>query len=271
MRILWYMRHRTPTSGPVDQAIGYVRVSTVEQGDSGAGLEAQRRAIAAYCEARGWTLVRVEQGVTSGASTNGRHGLADALAAIRRGEAGTLIVAKLDRLSRSVGDFAAMLTDARREGWNLAVLDLGVDLSTPMGEAMAGMASVFAQFERRVIGERTRAALAVKRSQGVRLGRPRLINAPLRRRIHRLRAEGRTMQAIADKLNAEGVPTVGGGRWQPSTIDRVLKAEVAQAAQPPAVAGGMPRAGSLAARQAALDAFMRAEHDRKLLATSRPQ
>jgi DNA invertase Pin-like site-specific DNA recombinase len=252
----------------VDQVIGYVRVSTIEQGDSGAGLEAQRRTITAYCQSRGWTLLRVEQDVTSGATTNGRRGLADALAAIRRGEAGTLVTAKLDRLSRSVGDFAAMLTDARGEGWNLCVLDLGCDLSTPMGEAMAGMASVFAQFERRVIGERTRAALAVKRSQGVRLGRPRLIDASLRRRIHRLRAEGRTMQAIADLLNAEGVPTAKGGQWLPSTIDRVLKAEAAPAAQPPGP-GGVPRAGSLAYRRAALDELIRAEHDRKLRATSR--
>ncbi len=217
-------RARRTTTGPVDQAIGYVRVSTVEQGDSGAGLEAQRRMIAAYCQSRGWTLVKIEQDITSGASTNGRHGLADALAAIRRGEAGTLVAAKLDRVSRSVGDFARMLDDARRERWNLVLIDLGLDLSSPMGEAMAGMASVFAQFERRVIGERTRAALAVKRSEGVRLGRPRLIDEPLRRRIRRLRSHGRTMQAIADRLNAEGVPTARGGPWQPSTIDRVLKA-----------------------------------------------
>ena len=207
---------------PVDQVIGYVRVSTVEQGDSGAGLEAQRRAITAYCQSRGWTLIRVEQDVTSGASTNGRHGLADALAAIRHGEAGTLVVAKLDRLSRSVGDFASMLAAARREGWNLAVLDLGCDLSTPMGEAMAGMASVFAQFERRVIGERTKAALQVKRSQGIVLGRRPAIEASIRALIHQLREQGRTLQAIADQLNGQAVPTVGGGPWQTSTIQRVL-------------------------------------------------
>jgi DNA invertase Pin-like site-specific DNA recombinase len=215
-------RHQR-TSTPVDQVIGYVRVSTVEQGDSGAGLEAQRRAIAAYCQSRGWTLIRVEQDITSGASTNGRHGLAEALAAIHRFEAGTLVVAKLDRLSRSVGDFASMLDAARREGWNLAVLDLGCDLSTPMGEAMAGMASVFAQFERRVIGERTRAALAVKRSQGVRLGRPRVIDEKVRRRIRTVRQSGRTLQAICDLLNRDRVPTVRGGPWLPSTVDRVLK------------------------------------------------
>jgi DNA invertase Pin-like site-specific DNA recombinase len=108
----------------------------------------------------------------------------------------------------------------------VAVLDLGVDLSTPIGEAMANMAATFAQLERRMIGERTRAALAVKRSEGVRLGRPRLIDDSLRRRIRGLRARGQTMQGIADKLNNEGVPTARGGRWQPSTIERVLKSAV---------------------------------------------
>jgi DNA invertase Pin-like site-specific DNA recombinase len=217
------MSRHAKTTTPVDRAIGYIRVSTAEQGDSGLGLEAQRRAIADYCRSRRWTLVRVEQDVTSGASTNGRHGLADALAAIRSGEAGTLIVAKLDRLSRSVSDFAHLLDDARREGWNLAVLDLGVDLSTPQGEAMANMTATFAQLERRLIGERTKAALAVRKSQGVRLGRARWIVPEVRHRIHQLRAEGLTMQGIADLLNAEGEPTAQGGRWRPSTIDRVLK------------------------------------------------
>jgi DNA invertase Pin-like site-specific DNA recombinase len=141
---------------------------------------------------------------------------------IRRGEAGTLVVAKLDRLSRSVGDFASMLAAARREGWNLAVLDLGCDLSTLMGETMAGMASVFAQFERRVIGERTRAALQVKRLQGIVLGRRPAIEVTIRARIRKLREQGWTLQAIASHLNDEAVPTVGGGSWRTFTIQRVL-------------------------------------------------
>ena len=97
------------------------------------------------------------------------------------------MVAKLDRLSRSVIDAAQTIERARREGWNLVALDLGVDFSTAAGEAMAHMTAVFAQLERRLIGERTRAALAVRKAQGVRLGRPPALTEQLRRRIRRLR------------------------------------------------------------------------------------
>src|SRR4051812_33313444 len=109
--------------------IGYIRVSTDEQGASGAGLEAQRSAILAECERRGWQLVRVEEEVLS-AKTLRRPGLQRALDACRSGEAAGIVVAKLDRLSRSLIDFAGLLTEAQRGGWNVVALDLGVDLST---------------------------------------------------------------------------------------------------------------------------------------------
>ena len=97
-----------------------------------------------------------------------------ALEAIEAGTAEGLVVAKLDRLSRSLLDFAALMERGRKRGWNLIALDLGVDTSTPSGEMMASVLATFAQqFERRLIGQRTKDALAVKRSQGVVLGRPR--------------------------------------------------------------------------------------------------
>ena len=80
-----------------------------------------------------------------------------------------------------------------------------------------------AQWERRIIGQRTKDALAIRRSQGVQLGRPRAIPEEVRRRIRRERKRGRTLQAIADRLNADLVPTGhGGGRWHASTIHAVL-------------------------------------------------
>ena len=189
----------------------------------GAGLEAQRQAIQEACTARGWRLVAIHQDVASGRSLEGRQGLATALQAIRAAEATGLVVAKLDRLSRSVIDAAQTIERARREGWNLVALDLGVDFSTAAGEAMAHMTAVFAQLERRLIGERTRAALAVRKAQGVRLGRPPVLPEQLRRRIRRQRARGLTLQAIADRLTAAGVPTAHGGvRWYPSTVRWVL-------------------------------------------------
>lgn len=153
--------------------VGYVRVSTAEHGDSGLGLEAQRSAIAAECHQRGWILRAIhEDAGASGKTMNGRPALAAALTMVKAGEAEGIVVAKLDRLSRSLLDFVGLVARAQKEGWNLVALDLGIDLSTPAGEAMANVMATFSQLERRLISQRTKDALAVKRSQGVRLGRP---------------------------------------------------------------------------------------------------
>ena len=151
--------------------VGYVRVSTDEQADSGLGLAAQRAAVASEAERRGWTLVEVYEDAQSGKSLD-RPGLAEALAAVEEGRAAGILVAKLDRLSRSLRDFADLMSRARSKGWNLVALDLGVDLSTPAGEFMANVMASAAQWERRIIGQRTKDALAAKRAQGVKLGRP---------------------------------------------------------------------------------------------------
>src|SRR6185437_7338010 len=98
-----------------------------------------------------------------------RPHLQAALAACRAGEATGLVVAKLDRLSRSLIDFARLLEEAKKHGFNVVALDLGVDLSTPSGEFLANVMASAAQWERRIIGERTKSALAVKRAQGMRL------------------------------------------------------------------------------------------------------
>jgi DNA invertase Pin-like site-specific DNA recombinase len=206
--------------------VGYVRVSTAEQGESGAGLEAQREAIAASCVQRGWQLVKIEQDVASGKSRNGRHGLDAAIAACERSDADGLIVSKLDRLSRSVVDFAGLLERARRKGWALVALDLGVDTSTPSGEMMANVVISFAQYERRLIGQRTKDALAVKKAQGVKLGRASTLPASTRRRILSDRARGLSYRAIADRLNVAGVPTGQGGKqWYPMTVRTVALSE----------------------------------------------
>lgn len=132
-------------------------------------------------------------------------------------------MSKLDRLSRSVADFAKLLEQAQRKGWSLVVLDLGIDATTAAGEMVANVMASLAQWERRMIGERTRAALAVKKQQGVRLGREPKLDAKLRARIRRARQRGRSFAAIADQLNAENVPTAqGGAKWHPSTVSYVV-------------------------------------------------
>jgi DNA invertase Pin-like site-specific DNA recombinase len=169
--------------------VPYRRVSTREQADKGAGLDAQRTAMKfglqmKQAEALNWDCV--DRG-KSGKNLK-RDGLDQTLKLIRSGEAGGLIVSKLDRLSRSLMDFAWLMATAEKEGWNIVALDLGVDLATPAGKAMAGMLAVFAEFERNVISQRTKDGLAEKRDQGVRLshgdleagrvaGRPRVAGA----------------------------------------------------------------------------------------------
>jgi DNA invertase Pin-like site-specific DNA recombinase len=135
------------------------------------------------------------------------------------------VVAKLDRLSRSMADFTRLMERSWKKGWALVALDLGVDTTTPAGEMIANSVANFSQFERRLIGQRTKDALAVKKAQGVKLGPPRTMSDKVVRRIERLRAKGLSYRAIADSLNAAGVPTAhGGAQWHPSTVQKALTA-----------------------------------------------
>src|SRR5262245_36311820 len=116
---------------------------------------------------------------------------------------------------------------ARKKGWNLVALDLGVDTSAPSGEMMASVLATFAQFERRLIGQRTKDALAVTRAQGVQLGRPRTMEVETVERIHELRRLGMSVSDIAHELNAERIPTpTGRGRWRSPGVKRALSWEV---------------------------------------------
>jgi len=205
------------------RVIGYVRVSSDEQAMSGAGLEAQRRAIVAECRRRGWQIVRVIEEAGYSAKDFKRPGVQEAMRALAAGEANALVVAKLDRLSRSMLDFTAVMAKAQKQSWALVALDCAVDTTTPAGEAMAHVLATFAQFERRLIAERTKAALAVKKAQGVRLGRPASIPDKLAKRIVHMREKGMTLQAICATLNAEQVPTPrGGALWRPTSLRAVL-------------------------------------------------
>lgn len=204
--------------------IGYCRVSTDEQGASGLGLEAQRETIEREAARRGWQLVRVYQDVASGGTTNGRHGLTEAVDAIESGDASGLLVAKLDRLSRSLADFATLMDRARRRGWELVVADLGIDTTSPTGELLSSVVASMSAYERRLIGQRTREALAVLRARGVRLGRPPAVPMSVVRLAARRRGAGRSLAGIADELTAKGIPTgQGGRRWYPSTVSKLLQ------------------------------------------------
>lgn len=205
--------------------IGYCRVSTGRQADSGLSLEAQEAKLQTEADRRGVTLrIVVEQ--ASGGSVKCRPILKQALVDLAEGRAAGLMTTKLDRLARSVGDYCRMVEQAEGEGWTLISLDVPVDPSTPMGKAFAGMLAVFGELERGLISERTRTAMQQAKANGRRLGGSRNERSPeLAARVYGMRGEQMTYQAICDTLTAEGEPTLRGGReWRPSSVQALLRA-----------------------------------------------
>ena len=203
--------------------IGYVRVSTEEQANSGLGVEAQEAVLREACERRGWTYELAHDLGCSGKLVN--PALRESLTRLAGGRADALVVAKMDRLARSVVHASDILNLARTQEWNLVVLDLGVDMSTPQGRAMAQMLAVFAELEREMIAARTREALAARKARGQHIGRPRLATTDVVRRILEERAAGKSFARIASVLTDEGVLSPAGRpKWQPSTVRRIFNA-----------------------------------------------
>src|SRR5689334_21285780 len=123
--------------------IGYCRVSTAEQVASGAGMQSQRQAIRREAKARGWVLVELVEDAGHSAKDLRRPGIQLALERLKDGQADALVVAKMDRLSRSMLDFAGLIERSRRQGWAVVALDLGLDTTTPNGELMANVLASF--------------------------------------------------------------------------------------------------------------------------------
>lgn len=216
-------RPTRPAGSPL-RVVLYSRVSTAEQTESGAGLAAQETALRAHATHRGWEVVALltDSGV-SGKSLTGRPALAQALQRVADGEADALAVSKLDRLSRSLLDFAGLMVRAQAEGWALVALDVDVDTTAPSGRLVANVMASVAEWERETIGARTRDSLAAKRAQGVVLGRPRAASSEAVGRARALRAAGLSYAACAERMNADGVPTAHAAvRWYPSTVRKVL-------------------------------------------------
>lgn len=216
------MTNESPRVSPL-RAVLYRRASTREQGDSGLGLSAQRDKLVAEALHRGWDIVADLHDISSGRKTNGRHGLEQALGMLKGHEADVLVCTRLDRLSRSVSDFARLIEEARREHWQFIALDLGVDTTTATGEMVANMLAALAQWERRLISERTKDALAVAKAGGKKLGHPSQLSAQTERKVLSLRRRGLSADRIAQRLNAEEVPTPSGrGRWHETMVRRIL-------------------------------------------------
>lgn len=210
--------------------VAYLRVSTREQADSGHGLDAQRMEIERMAVARDWTIIDwcVDAGVSGTTPLSEREGWSRAARLAQLGAAEGIVVTKIDRVSRSVRDFADLVCRANKCSWALIVLDIGLDLTTPMGKFVAHVLCAAAELERDMASQRTKDGLAAARAKGVRLGGPRSLPEDVADRIAELRQGGATLAAIAELLNEEGVPTARGGvRWYPASVRAVLNRQPA--------------------------------------------
>lgn len=203
------------------QLIGYARVSTDEQALYGHGLDAQETKLRDYARRQNAEMIVVQEEGKSAKSLD-RPRLMWALGQIAARKADGLVVAKLDRLTRSVIDFALLLEWFTVADAQLVALDFDLDTSTPSGRMVAHMMAAVAEWERGVISQRTRDALAAAKARGKAIGPP-AVDADVTKRIQRMREEGLTYRAICDELNAEGVPTTRGAQeWRPSAIQSAL-------------------------------------------------
>lgn len=215
-------RTRRPEHIPT---LAYLRVSTTEQADTGAGLAAQRAAIAAYATAHLLSVDAeyVDAGVSGSVAPAQRPELVKALDVLRAARSGVLLVAKSDRCARKASDLLALCAQAEAQGWHVVAVDGSVDMTTSHGRFLTTVMAGVAELERDMIRSRTRDALAAKRAAGVRLGRPVALAQDVRDRIAREREAGTTLQGIADGLNADEIPTPRGGTmWRPSQVASVL-------------------------------------------------
>lgn len=214
-------------------ALIYIRVSGVRQALEGVSLEAQERFCRQRAELLELEVVGLFSDALTGKDAEHRPGLdelkaaAKALTGIRGAEDPVVIVYAISRLTRRQRDFCNLI-DAKGAGLNLVSVTEPIDMSTPMGRAMAGMLAVFAQLEGDMISSRTKDALSHVKielaAQGKRLGNPHsseTLPAATKALILELDGAGASSRAIAAKLNDLGLRASRGGRW---TYDNVLSA-----------------------------------------------
>jgi DNA invertase Pin-like site-specific DNA recombinase len=212
-----------PSSGlpPGSSLIGYVATPRVPAGDDDSSEAAG--AIEDACARAAWKLVEIVQDRDDGPCL-GRPGLRFALERISAGGAQGLIVRDLDRFSRSIVDLGTLLAWFRDADAALIALDPALDTSTPEGRHVATTLIALSARDHERIAAGTRRGLAQGRADGRRNGRPAVSHRPeLVERIAAMRAANMTLHAIAEQLNAEGVPTLRGGKkWRPSSIQAAL-------------------------------------------------
>jgi DNA invertase Pin-like site-specific DNA recombinase len=205
-----------PPADGTARAVGYASVAKGQTADS-RELRAQAEAIVHACATRGLVLLRILWDTGPGLE---RPALTQALEVIATGEASCLVVSGLDRLSHSAAELGSLVEWLQKKGGRLIAADLDLDTAAPDGRLAARALAALGASTREQPGDLPPTGPTGAREQRRSSGRPAVADRPaLEGRIRAMRAEGMTLQAIADTLNAEGVPTLrGGSRWRPSSV-----------------------------------------------------
>jgi len=222
------------------KTLGYVRVSTDKQAERGVSLEAQAEKIRAMAVVHNSRLAEIIVDGGESAKSLNRPGMARLLAMVDAGEVQTVIIAKLDRLTRSVKDLCTLLERFERRGVALVSVAESLDTSSAAGRLVLNIMTAVSQWEREAIGERTRDAMRHKRSNGERVGNipygyrlatdgRHLEKEPTEQtalaEIRRLRRAGATLRGIAAALNERAFQTRRGTAWRLESVVRVLKSD----------------------------------------------
>jgi DNA invertase Pin-like site-specific DNA recombinase len=214
--------------------IGYIRVSTEEQGKTKNGLDAQRAAILRFADENGYHIVEIVEEIASGKLDLGDRPVLAAVTAKAMKTKAYIVVNKLDRLSRSASFIGNLMDNSKAR---FIVTELGEDVDPFMLRVYAAMA----QKEREMIAQRTRDALQALIAKGRVLGASVDVRArasaigtkvqaekadefarKLQPTISRMRNEGMTLRQIADELNNNGTRTARGGLWAAATVNNMI-------------------------------------------------
>jgi len=220
--------------------IGYVRVSTSMQADAGHSLEAQRAKLDAWCALYDADLVDVVIDAGLSASTmDGRPGLVSLLSRLRAGEADGVLVAKLDRLTRSTRDLGELVDRSTRDGWAILSVAEQLDTSSAAGRLVVNVLGAVSQWEREAAGERTSSAMRSMRERllytggrvryGYRVGDdgclvPDEHEQAVLGAVRELHAAGLSLRGIGAELDRRGLVSRSGAPWGPSTVRRLVAA-----------------------------------------------
>jgi site-specific DNA recombinase len=203
--------------------VGYTRVSTEEQARDGVSLDAQAEKLRAYALVKDWTLAELIRDAGHSAKSLKRPGMARLLTLVEARQVDVVMVYKLDRLTRSVVDLGKLMELFKQKRVDLVSLQESLDATTATGELMMNLLASVSQWERKVIGERTRDALQHLKAQGKRYCHTVYDNPQVIARMHQLRTAGYSYEVIAQELNDAGIPTALGKPWHAMVVWGIVK------------------------------------------------